>query len=174
MAYFVRKIGISRWPDGQGFKFTTKEDLPADTIINEFKTTNNTLSIWHAENLDKAYELGVSFVSRMDCEQKFIRLIAIPFEELDTNFDLRHSPQDGDTAIKSFNQYHYDICKLTYGKLGKLGEIIARETSIQSNPCIIKIKVKEAINSIKLLLDKGEADSDLLGKYVKKELGISV
>lgn len=173
MAFLVRKIVISRWPDGLNSFFTTKENLSADSITKELNTSKNMLSWWRIEKIEKIIDIGLSFVSKLDLGQRDMRLLALPFETIDAKFDLQNTPENGDTAIPSLKQYHYDICNLTFGSLGDLATLIAQETIKQDNGFIVKIKVKDAIESIKLLLEEGKADSDLLGEYIKKELGIN-
>lgn len=172
MAYLVRKIVINRWPDGKNSFFTNKDELPADTIVTEFKTSNNTLSWWRIEDIKDIKDLGISFVSKLNMGQKNIRLIAFPFDQIEKKFVLEHTPENGDTALLKYKDCHYDMCKLNYAALGELGELIAKATTQEDNNFIVKINVESSIEAIKKLYDAGGVDGDLLGTYIKQKLGI--
>lgn len=173
MAYLVRKININNWPDGEHSFLTSKEELRADSITSDLRTTNDTLSWWRVEDETELEHVGTSIVSILKSKQNNIRIIALPYEEIEKKFDLKNTPQNGDTAILKFKQRHYDICNLNYGSLGDLGYIIAKETSNIETNLVLKINVNEAIVKIKEMIEKGEADKDLLGAYIKEKLNIS-
>ena len=160
MAYLVRKININQWPDGENSFFVSKEELNADAVTSDLRTTNNTLSWWR---IDDETEL----------EQNNIRIIALSFEELEANFCLKNTPNQGDTAVKEFKQRHYDMCNMNYGLLGKISYFIAKETSQTKKNMILKINVKAAIAKIKELVEKGKADKEMLGDYIKEQLKIN-
>ena len=167
MAYLVRKININQWPDGVNSFLTSKEDLKADTVTSDLRTTNNTLSWWRIEDETELESAGVSIVSKLNSKQNNIRIIALPFDELVANFCLKNTPNQGDTAIKKYKQQHFDMCNLNYGLLGEIGYIIAKETSQTTKNMVLKINVKEAIAKIRELVERGEADKEILGDYIK-------
>lgn len=173
MAFLVRKININNWPDGEYSFLTSKEELTADSITSDLRTTNNTLSWWRVEDESELAIIGASIVSIMKSKQNNIRIVVLPYEDIETKFNLKNTPEHGDTAIIKFKQKHYDICNLNYGSLGDLSFLIAQETSKTKNNLVLKINVNEAIAKIKELIEKGEADKDLLGTYVKEKLHIS-
>lgn len=172
MAYLVRKIRLALWPDGINKNFINVDALQADTIISEFKTVGNELSWWKIEDLAEIEELSASIVSKFDNKLTNIDLIALPFEDIEKEFQLQNTPNHANTAVKKFREHHFDMCGLTYGTLGNLASIIARNTSLINNESIIRVKVKKAISVIKDLIEKGEVDKERLGLYVKKEMGI--
>lgn len=174
MAFLVRKINIEQWPKGTNKDFTCIENLSADTIIKEFNTSGNALSLWKIENESEIKEIGASFTSRFKTKQAVFRLILFPYELIDKNFQLEHTPKNADTAIRKFRNCHYDMCNLTYGSLGLLASIITKYTTDTElkDKYIKKIDVKESLQIIDAYrLDK-EVDENLLGRYVKKELGL--
>ncbi len=173
MAYLVRKININQWPDGENSFFVSKEELNADAVTSDLRTTNNTLSWWRIDDETELESAGISIVSKLNSKQNNIRIIALSFEELEANFCLKNTPNQGDTAVKEFKQRHYDMCNMNYGLLGKISYFIAKETSQTKKNMILKINVKAAIAKIKELVEKGKADKEMLGDYIKEQLKIN-
>lgn len=172
MAYLVKKINVANWPDGENTFFNSINNLSADAITNDIRTDSNELSLWQIEVLSDIAKVGISFVSSLDNKQNKIYLIALPFDEISGKFELKNTPKHGKTAIIGFNKHHYDLCNLTFEKLGDLAEVIASKTSDGSHKYVQSILVKDAINSIREMLTKGMIDRNKLGKYVKEQLEI--
>lgn len=171
MAYLVRKVGISHWPDGENRLFTCKDALPADAI-GDLGTKNNELSVWKIEDEPEVESIGLSFISTLNQGQGSIRLVILPFNEIEQNFDLQNSPEDGLTAIPSVRANHYNIVNLTYGKLGEFAEIVAVATSNREKRYVYTFKIKEQLKKLRELYLAGQLDFALLGSYIKQQLGL--
>ncbi len=169
MSYLVRKITISKWPDGVNSCFTNIKELRADAI-SDLRTQSDTLSWWYINDLDEIEEIGLAFISILPESTDKISLIAIPYEVLSQSFKLKNTPENGITALKNMKEKHYDICDLNYSDLGRIGSIIAKETIKNKNPLIHRIKVSKTIEKFKKLYSDGNLDYDSLGKYLKRKL----
>lgn len=172
MAYLVRKVGISHWPDGENCFFSCRDNLPADAI-SELNTQDNALSVWKIDDESEVEKIGLSFISTLSKRQGKIRLVILPFSDIEQNFDLQNSPEDGLTAIPSAKQYHYNIKSLTYSKLGEIAELIAIATSNCEKQCVFSFRIKDMLEKLRELYKVGQLDPTLLGDYIKKELGVN-
>lgn len=166
MAYLVRKIGPSHWPDGKNSFFTSIDNLAADSI-SELSTKENSLSCWKIEDASEIESIALSFISKLNFKQGSISLVMLPFDEINNKFSLNHSPEDGDTAIPSVKELHYNISHLTYKSLGDLGSIIASASSNLVQKMVYRIRIKDAIEPLRKMSELGELDADLLGDYIK-------
>lgn len=169
MVYLVRKLVLSRWPDGENLIYDNNiNHLSADCITKELNTSSNQLSWWKAENDLDLNGIAVSYCSKIVTGTDKFWFIKLPFEELTEKFIIKNTPENGYTAIPKMKEKHYDMCNLNYESLGQIGDIIANATSSVKN--IYKVKVKQALKDLKDLLDAGEVDVNLLGKYSKEKL----
>ena len=170
MAYLVRKINVSNWPDGENTPFSSVDDVQADAITNDLKTDKNEISWWKIEDLSEMELAGASFVSTLQKKQSgVLRFVAIPFEETEASLQIVNTPEHGRTAVKSMKSSHYDIQSLNYGNLAKLIELVARSTSDKECRFIKTLLVKDAIKKLKELKIQDALDMNLLG-FAKEEI----
>ena len=170
MPYLVRKITLAKWPTkGQAFKI---DELNADTITAELRTKTNQLSWWIAETKEDVERIGVSFISKLESKVGNIKLVMIPLE-LFQEFEVKNTPQNGDTAVMDMRVLHYDVSNLTYRSLGGIAALIAKTTSEYPDR-IITVKVQPAIESLKKMKSDGLLDISVLGKYIKEKLEIKL
>ena len=129
MAYLVRKIARSKWPD----KICPVEELPGDTIA-DIRTSNNELSVWlidSTDGLDSA-ALALSASSKTDKIEK-LQLVWIPLDEIEKKQLNVSDENEGDTIIPDLADMHRDLNNLTYGALGKIASIIQNELLEKNN-----------------------------------------
>ena len=136
MAYYVRKIARAKWHLLEDGTEDIIYNYKADTIANDIRTKDNTLSLWRTEGLsDKEIEPVVVINSLLGDTISPIDLIFIP-EEMLEGFTLEQ--EDGDTAVSSYCNLHYNVKKLSVAKhilfaATVILKILAVENNSQTN-----------------------------------------
>ena len=137
MSYFARKITISKWPLNENGDIPELENIPADAITSDLRTTGNTLSWWLVENNKDQAVLVAMAVAQSKEKFSTTRILMIPQEELTENFELENT--EVETMITELKGCHYDMKNMDYEKIGKLGKLIY--SRLKNNPeDIITIK----------------------------------
>jgi len=170
MAFLVRKINVENWPDGVIRLNTNIDDLPADSITSDLKTTNNDLSFWKIENLTEVDKVGMAIISSFDKTPRTLFLVALSYEDIASNFTIKNTPRHGKTAIIEMKQFHYDVRNLNYKLLGELSNLIASATANPQHLYVIPIDITAVTNQIKALVGTPAVDSNALGEYIKNQL----
>lgn len=170
MAYLVRKISITRWPDGVNNVFKSVDEISADAITKDLSTENNELSWWKIDDLSEMKMIGYSIISKFSRRQANVKLVAISYEDAAKVLSIKHTPENGDTAIPKIKEKHYDVYGINYNKLGLLGQMIAQATSLKESKFVLNVSLKNAIEELIQMKKNGEVDSSLLGEYIKEQI----
>jgi len=162
MAAYIRKLGTLKNIDNiRGAQ--NIEDVPADAVTSEFRTKNNTLSIWRVA--DKAApEHGILAIA----------LSSSVIEAMDfVLFDEDAVNDEGLSAIRTDpgkNPYlcaagrHFDISDMRLRSLSSLCLIYKNKS------CIIKKTKKELRDLIETAYDKGRIDLEAANDGIRKDL----
>lgn len=92
----------------------TLEDVPADTVAAEFKTTENKLSVWKIENED---DLNDAFIAMALSSDSIGTIDAVLLEEDDLS-KLKIEEEVAATPVIEANKKHRNIVELNYVNLG--------------------------------------------------------
>lgn len=124
MAFLVRKVARAKWPED----ICDINDIGADLITSDLRTTGNTLSLWRIESEEELLTAALALsASSKTSKIESVSVVWIP-EELFINKGIRIDDSNvGDTVIFDLAETHRDICELTYKKLGDIAEIIMNE-----------------------------------------------
>lgn len=122
MSYLVRRITVSYWPDGENCILENIDNLSADAITNDLKTTDNKLSLWEIENLNQLEDVALAIATTRN-EKKDFLIVAINKEDIELDFDLEKDNL-GDTAYTKYKESHYDLMQLTLFNLKKFAKKI--------------------------------------------------
>lgn len=139
------------------------KDISSDIITNCLKTSQETLSIWYAENDDEIDKAIIALSANRDFINKLDYII---LEDDDIKkYNLEINKSEGNSPYIEFNENHYDIVNINYSILGNVAEMILQK--IKSGEKInriseanIKAKLKKAME--KNILNKQQMSKDLL------------
>lgn len=139
MAYWVRKVTRSKWPE----EVLPVESMPADVISSELRTQKNTLSFWRIETLDELEKAALALsVSSKSTSIETIDMVYISEEEI-TNSQIAVECSPGDTVIPDLAGLHRDLCALNYRTLGVVSSIINHNMKQNHAKRFTKKQVKE-------------------------------
>ena len=120
MAYWVRKITRSKWPD----ELISINTIPADVITSELRTQKNTLSFWRIETLDDLEKAALALAaSSKSTKIETIDIVYIPEDEFQSA-KLETCITPGDTVVPDLAGLHRDLSSLNYSALGVISSII--------------------------------------------------
>ena len=130
MSYLVRKIKISLWPDCSNGENFNIENLSADALTQDLRTTSNTLSMWEIENLHELDDVCIAIAVTRNEVIDFDILI-FNKEEIEETFELEKT--QGDTSFENFKNKHYDIRNLNLEKITCFAKkIVGKLNSIEN------------------------------------------
>ena len=123
MAFLVRKISRSKWPDDK----CDVLDLYGDAIA-DLKTTGNTLSLWRIETEEDLPQavLALSASSKSDS----IETLSLVWVSEDLVCEKRipiDEEKPGDTIVSDLAGLHRDLYGITYKSLGDVATILMSE-----------------------------------------------
>ncbi len=161
--YYLRKISRGKWPREQDIAQATLKDIPMDTVIAEFKTENNKLSLWEADTQDDLNDAFVALASNMQAIETIfaVKLDSKKLPEFTFDDEL------GSTPAVGINRKHHNIVDLNYVNLGDVIQVIIDGLS---GDCLVK---RTRGQMKKLLVDaykKGRLDEKLLHPNMQKEI----
>lgn len=164
MPNYIRVINRAYWPGEEEINIGVDiNNLGANTITQELRTKDNTLSLWAVDNPEDVVLAMVSNASRIDdmCTLKID-------DHILSNSNLEVINESGHSRIEDLNEFHYNIKNLTYKKLADVSAVIIEALKNEENleiftkNDIIKI-LRKAITSERLALKS-------LPKKIKEEL----
>lgn len=180
MAYYVRKIARPKWEIPKG-RDKVVENLQADAIANDLRTTGNTLSFWRAESLDPQDMEPVEVVNSLLGDNfATIRLLCVPeedFEQLGLRMELKED--DADTVIADCKRLHYDLVSLDVKSLltfaDKIVLRILQDSSLSGdehapNALVRCCQKRVLIEQAKRWLDAGKFSCESLEEKGKTKL----
>lgn len=128
MAFLVRKISRSKWPED-----ICDLSCLAGDAISDIRTFDNTLSTWLVDSED---ELGTAMLalSASSKTEKIegITIVWIPLQSIEAKSIAINANSPGDTVVSDLVDMHRDLCNITYKSLGTIAEIVMKEL-IQKN-----------------------------------------
>ena len=104
--YYLRKITRGKWPkESELAKTISLKDIPADTVLAEFVTDNNKLSVWKIENESDLIDAFIALGS--NCNS----IGSIDAVKIDENIisHLSFDDENGNTPTVGINHKHRNI-----------------------------------------------------------------
>ena len=163
--YYVRKIGkkssISK------IQVSEIEDVEADVLKDEFRTTFNTLSFWKCSDINdhKNTLLAIILSSSKIVNMDFIFVEDNIIQKYDIKTDDK---KPGKTGYKGFENNHIDFCELNYKKIADM--IALYKEIILKNGYIISVKKEEIKKMILEANDNGQIDYTQLTNDMKEDI----
>lgn len=180
MAYYVRKIARAKWEIPEGMDKVV-ENLRADAIANDLRTTKDTLSFWKAESLEPQDMEPIEVVNSL-LGDKFatIKLLCIPEDKFaQLGLKMEQNEKDADTVIEDCKQLHYDLVSLDVKSLLTFADQIVlhilQDSSLSGdeyapNSLVRCCQKKELIKQAKRWLGEGKFSCESLAEKGKTKL----
>lgn len=153
MAFLLRMVQRQKWEPAQDLD---QNEIAADAVTADLRTTGNTLSFWRDDNDSTAVEqVALALATSRD---KLDRIdIAWMPENLFEEDKLPLEASDGTTLVQSLRSLHVDVIGLDISRLGTVAAIV--QQGVRSGQCrrftkaqVSKL-VKEAVNNNLLHLE---------------------
>ena len=172
MTYYVRKFARAKWCLLDNTDDDSILNYRADTIANDLKTTNNSLSIWKAASLENDdLEPIVLVNSLMSDKIRKIDLLCIP-DSIISSYSLVQ--EDGDTVVDEYRNSHYNITSLTIKRLIDFADKVVLKIIKNESGTIVSVTVPEQLEIIIRWIRSGKLSFDDLKdtqkEAVKKQL----
>ncbi|MBR3888670.1 MAG: hypothetical protein IKJ32_06185 [Clostridia bacterium] len=164
MANYIRVINRAYWPsEDEISKGINIDEIGANTITQELKTKDNTLSLWAVENPEDVVLAMISNASRID------DMYTLKIED-----DILYAKKlnvvndHANSRIKELNEFHYNIRDLNYKKLADVAGAIIEALREETN---LEVFTKKDIIMIlkKAIIEKRVAIQDL-HKKIREEI----
>ena len=161
MELLIRKVTKSKWSKEP---LSDIKDLSADAITSCLRTSSNTLSLWHVKDVNSINDAILALVSGFD-RIDTIDVVLLEKDYLNTNFNIKQT--DGKTIVSDLINTHYDICNLTYEKIGNVATYI--QDQILSNN-IKRYRISEIVTILNEAINSGRLKNDELKEKVRTTL----
>ncbi|MCI0418031.1 MAG: hypothetical protein L0312_02225 [Acidobacteria bacterium] len=168
MPYLARKVTRAKWDGEDDF---AEDEIPADAVTADLRTTNNTLSFWRVE-LASNDEIRRTALALATAAERIDRMDIAWVEE--NSFGAHYismNPSDGRTPVASLRSNHVDVTKLDLGRLGKVATFIAEALS-QGQHC--RFTKKEVVQIIVKAVREDLVSINDLEPKVKEEIGNAI
>ncbi len=164
--YYVRKL--SNNPNLEKVKCVDDiGELGADILKQEFGTTNNSLSFWKCESLEKmsdTFKAILLSTTGIKTSQFFV----LSEEIIDKYGFKMDDTQLGVTGYKGFEQLHINMIELTYSKIGTVLQMLNEVfKDPQNTPKLNRDIVKAYIMEVK---QAGLLNEDVLNDELRKDI----
>lgn len=138
MAFYIRKISPAKWP--QKGERISAEEIRADAVTGDLRTTEDTISLWRINSMEELNQAILALASGADRAVTY-NVLAIPEEGL-KKYGLILEASRGNTPAEVLADTHRDIVNVTYGSLGKLAQLIMETINADALYTVTKKKVK--------------------------------
>ena len=163
--YFLRKISSGKWAKAFDDPLLKSADVEADTVMYEFKTAENKLSVWAIENDEDIDDAFIALASNMD---SLSTIFAVKLNEEDLK-SLNFDSEEGETPTFGINDKHRNIIELTYGKIGVVIDAILKGIT---NNCIERRTRGKLKELLKNAYKAEKLDIQNISPKILRELGI--
>lgn len=164
MSNYIRVINRAYWPCeekiNEGIDVNT---IGANTITQEFRTKDNTLSLWAVENTEDVVLAMICKASKID--DMFTLKIE---DELLKNSKLEVVNEGSNSLIKDINKFHYNIKNLNYKKLANVSKLIIEALKNEDN--LEFFTKNDIIRILKKAIKEGRLSKESLNKKIQKEI----
>lgn len=120
--YLLRKITQGKWAKAFENPALMPDEIEADTVMYEFKTDSNKLSVWIVESETDLEDAFIALASNM---YSLGTITAVKIDESDLH-TLSLDYELGETPTININQKHRNIINLTYGGIGIIIDAILK------------------------------------------------
>ena len=121
--FLARKITRAKWDRRDGL---AENEIPADAVTADLRTTNNTLSFWKCE-APSDEEIRQTVLALATEAERVDRIDVVWVEEDDFRaHSISLNPSDGRTPVASLRSRHVDVAKLDLGRLSVAATLLAQ------------------------------------------------
>lgn len=121
VSWLVRKFSLSKW---ERFEDLATEEIAADAITADLRTSANSLSCWRCETSGDA-DVRCAALAVAAAGQKLDRVDVVVVEESAltlAGLDVRSTP--GKTPVRDLRARHVDVVRLDHVRLGRVARIM--------------------------------------------------
>lgn len=162
--FVARMITRPKWQPKDGL---ASDEIPADAITADLRTTDNALSFWQCgEATDQEVsEVVLAIAAGRDRIQK-LDIVWILWDELQNDGQyLRMEP--GRTPVAGLAERHVDVCHLDYGRLGRIGNRVA--AAISQDRCR-RFRQREIVTLLVTAVRSGRVSQAALDEKVRTRI----
>ncbi|EHO14686.1 hypothetical protein [Myroides odoratimimus] len=161
MELLIRKVTKSKWSKDP---LSDIKDLSADAITSCLRTSSNTLSLWHVKDVDSMNDAILALASGFD-RIDTIDVVLLEKDYLNSHFNIEQT--EGKTKVPDLINTHYDICHLTYEKIGNVATYVQEQ--------ILSKKIKRyRVVEIATILNEAIALGRLKNEDLKEKVRITL
>lgn len=139
------------------------KDIQADTVVAEFQTDENKLSVWKIENEEDLTDAFIALGS--NCEN-ICTITAVKIEDKDLK-TISFEDEEGVTPTFGINHKHKNMIKLNYCSLGRV--ILSVIRGLKSN-CFVKRTRGEMKKILVQAYNEHILDTDNLNENLLREV----
>jgi hypothetical protein len=166
MAFLIRKINRSKWPNSDYENFSI-DDLVADAITSDLRTSKNTLSTWEIQNEEEVLDAVLALSSGFERLDTIDVIILDKTEVINVGFELIETP--GITPVKDLVDTHKDIVNLTFKSIGLFSKLILDTLGKDK---VKRIREKEVKKLLIDAIQSGRLNADSLKDGLRKKLAV--
>lgn len=161
---FYRRISYPLWPTAEEIISyeKSKNSFPLSSVNIDFRSKDNTLSLWQLSTPMEAAVAMVNNNSRFE-DMFFVK---IPVEKLEEK-KINYIQENGNSLFNEYNGNHFNIINVNYFYLGEIIELIL--SAIKSGEYEI-ITSHELKKYIKNLVDSKQFNIKTLPKPLQEQL----
>ena len=164
MPYLARKVTRAKWDRRDGL---AENEIPADAVTMDLRTTDNTLSFWKCETPSDG-EIRDTVLALATAAERVDRMDIVWLEEnILRVYRISLNPSDGRTPVAGLRRKHVDVVKLDLGRLSKVAELTAQALT-HGQHC--RLTKKEIIEIIVEAVRQNLVSIDELQSKVKEEV----
>ncbi|WP_124116125.1 hypothetical protein [Paenibacillus xylanexedens] len=121
MSFLVRKVTKSKWPNSDAD--VDIANVSADAVSSCLRTSQNKLSTWEIESLDKIEDAVLALISNADRIEN-MDVITIEKDNIRGLGFILDEQTPGKTVVDDLKDTHIDICELNYKTIGEFAAVI--------------------------------------------------
>lgn len=165
MTYLVRKITRTKWEPTEAL---AADEIPADAVTVDLRTTSNTLSFWMLDMPSNDAEIRSIVLALVTGAERIDRMDVtwIARDTLDAQ-NISLAPSDGRTPVESLRSKHVDATKIDLIRLCGVATQIAEALRLSQYRRYTKKELVQII--VEAIRDKRVSIDDLAPK-VREEV----
>lgn len=164
MSVLSRKFSRAKWESADGQQ---PEEIAADTITADLRTTENTLSFWRCASPTEE-ELRKTVLALAAAADRLDKIDIVWITESDVRakgLHIQDSP--GQTPVVSLRDRHADVASLNLGRLTAVASLIAHAVANQQHKRLTK---REVIKIVAAAVREQILKIDDLSEEIRKEI----
>ena len=166
--FLARMITRSKWEPKPGVK---AGEISADAVTGDLRTHDNALSFWRCSSGEGAdFEDTVLAIATGRTDIAKVEIVWLDDEDLRADGQTLEDTE-GRTPVEELAHLHVDLCRLDFGRLGKVARRVVSALNEKQYLCLTRASVK---NLLEKAVNKGRVDPRDLQDKVRNEVQMSL